>query len=116
MKPHTASDSGIQQPLIDVRDVVKRFGGAAALDGASLQVMPGEVHALVGENGAGKSTLIKLLSGVYQPDGGDIRVNGRSETISDTRVAQALGIITIYQEHTLAADFSPSKISFWVVK
>jgi ABC-type sugar transport system ATPase subunit len=107
MRPHTASDSEIQQPLIDVRDVVKRFGGAAALDGASLQVMPGEVHALVGENGAGKSTLIKLLSGVYQPDGGDIRVNGQSETIADTRAAQALGIITIYQEHTLASDLSP---------
>ena len=57
-------------PLLEVRDVRKRFAGVKALDGVSLTVQPGEVLALVGENGAGKSTLMKILAGVYRPDAG----------------------------------------------
>ncbi len=59
--------------LLEVVDVTKVFPGVRALDGVSFTLRPGEVHALVGENGAGKSTLIKVLTGVYQPDGGELR-------------------------------------------
>ena len=107
MAASNSPERDAQPRLVEVRGVVKRFGGVVALNGASLDIRPGEVHALVGENGAGKSTLIKLLSGVYQPDEGEIRVNGHPETIASARVAQSLGITTIYQEHTLAADLSP---------
>ncbi len=93
--------------LVEVRNVTKRFPGVVALSNATLTIRPGEVHALLGENGAGKSTLIKLLSGVYQPDEGEILVNGEARVISSPREAQALGITTIYQEHTLASDLSP---------
>src|ERR1700729_1602683 len=81
--------------LIKVENITKRFPGVLALDGASLEIRRGEVHALLGENGAGKSTLIKLLSGVYQPDGGSISVRGEKVRITDPRHAQALGITTI---------------------
>jgi ABC-type sugar transport system ATPase subunit len=93
--------------LVEVQDVTKRFPGVTALDRVHLQVRPGEVHALLGENGAGKSTLIKLLSGVYQPDEGSIKVRGQEVRITDPHRAQTLGITTIYQEHTLAPDLSP---------
>ncbi len=103
--PHGVASPG--DSLVHVDKVTKRFPGVLALDGASLEIRRGEVHALLGENGAGKSTLIKLLSGVYQPDGGSIRVRGENVRITDPRHAQALGITTIYQEHTLAPDLSP---------
>lgn len=93
--------------LVEVRNVVKRFPGVVALGNAVLAIRPGEVHALLGENGAGKSTLIKLLSGVYQPDEGEILFDGVQRVISSPREAKALGITTIYQEHTLASDLSP---------
>ena len=64
-------------PLLDVRNVVKAFPGARALDGVNLDLYPGEIHALVGENGAGKSTLIKILAGVYAQDQGEIRIAGQ---------------------------------------
>jgi ribose transport system ATP-binding protein len=93
--------------LVEIRDVVKRFPGVVALSSAHLRIRPGEVHALLGENGAGKSTLIKLLSGVYQPDEGSIYLRGVPVRFSSPRDAQAHGITTIYQEHTLAYDLSP---------
>jgi ribose transport system ATP-binding protein len=93
--------------LIKIEKITKRFPGVLALDGANLEIRRGEVHALLGENGAGKSTLIKLLSGVYQPDGGSISVRGEKVDIPHPSRAQALGITTIYQEHTLAPDLSP---------
>ena len=98
--------------MVHVDKVIKRFPGVLALDGASLKIRRGEVHALLGENGAGKSTLIKMLSGVHQPDGGSIRVWGQDVRITDPRHAQALGITTIYQEHTLAPDLSPIENMF----
>ena len=102
-----AASSPPSDGLVHVDKVIKRFPGVLALDGASLEIRRGEVHARLGENGAGKSTRINMLSGVHQPDGGSIRVRGQDVRITDPRHAQALGITTIYQEHTLAPDLSP---------
>ena len=65
-----------QAPFIEIKDLVKKFGTFTALNGVSLNVLPGEVHALLGDNGAGKSTLIKVLSGVHKPTSGIIKVAG----------------------------------------
>ncbi|MFC0471246.1 sugar ABC transporter ATP-binding protein [Halalkalibacter kiskunsagensis] len=88
--------------LISLTGINKGFPGVRALDNMSLEVRKGEVLALVGENGAGKSTLIKILSGLYQKDSGEIRVRGEKVEIQDTKHAQALGISTIFQEPSLA--------------
>lgn len=88
--------------LISLTGITKRFPGVLALEDVSLEVRKGEVLALIGENGAGKSTLIKILSGLYQKDSGEIRVKGRTVEINGTKDAQALGISTIFQEPTLA--------------
>lgn len=88
--------------LISLTGITKEFPGVKALDNVSLDVRKGEVLALVGENGAGKSTLIKILSGLYQKDSGEIKVKGKSVEIKDARHAQELGISTIFQEPTLA--------------
>ncbi|MFY0805680.1 sugar ABC transporter ATP-binding protein [Peribacillus frigoritolerans] len=88
--------------LISLTGITKEFPGVKALENASLDVRKGEVLALVGENGAGKSTLIKILSGLYRKDSGEIRVRGESVEIQDARHAQELGISTIFQEPTLA--------------
>lgn len=107
MNPVSAPSGDTPPYLVEVRNVTKRFPGVVALGNAALSIRRGEVHALLGENGAGKSTLIKLLSGVYRPDDGAILINGEERTIASPGEAQALGITTIYQEHTLAADLSP---------
>lgn len=88
-------------PIIEADRIDKRFPGVHALDDVSLTVFPGEVTAVVGENGAGKSTLMKILAGAQLPDQGTIRVDGQPITIESPRVAQQLGIITIYQELSL---------------
>ena len=85
-------------PLLEMRGIRKRFPGALALDGVDLRVARGEVVALVGENGAGKSTLMKILGGVYQPDAGEIRIEGRSVRIPTVHAAIRLGIGLIHQE------------------
>ena len=85
-------------PVLEARGVSKSFPGVKALSDVSLTVRAGEVHALVGENGAGKSTLIKILTGVYQCDSGELRHLGEPVTFADPRAAQAAGISTIYQE------------------
>jgi ABC-type sugar transport system ATPase subunit len=82
-------------PIIELREIGKQFPGVRALDGVSFDVLPGEVHALLGENGAGKSTLIKCSTGVYQPDHGEILLDGRSIRISSPVEAQGLGVILI---------------------
>jgi ABC-type sugar transport system ATPase subunit len=93
-------------PILEAVDISKRFPGVHALDDVSLSILPGEVHAVVGENGAGKSTLMKILAGAQAPDGGSIVVAGRPVTIADPRVAHDLGIITIYQELSLVNALS----------
>jgi ribose transport system ATP-binding protein len=84
----------------------KQFGATVALDGVSWSVRRGEVHALLGENGAGKSTLVKLLSGLAQPDAGDIAAFGRTVRIASPRDAHALGIRTAFQEISLVKDLT----------
>ena len=88
--------------FIEMTGITKRFPGVVALDDVSLTVKRGEAVALVGENGAGKSTLMKMVSGLYHPDDGEIRVNGEPVSITDPKRAQELGISTIFQEPSLA--------------
>jgi ABC-type sugar transport system ATPase subunit len=85
-------------PFVSVRSVSKSYGGAQALRGASLSVLPGEVHGLVGANGAGKSTLIRILAGLTQPDDGDILVEGKRVVADSPHVANKLGMSFIHQE------------------
>src|SRR5215218_3144578 len=99
-------DEGTRTPLLRVERVGKSFPGVLALQDISLEVYPGEVLGLVGENGAGKSTLMKILSGVYAPDGGQILLDGQPVTIHDPRHAQRLGISIIYQEFNLMPNLS----------
>jgi len=96
------------EPLLSVRDIVKRFGGLTAVDHVSMDVHPGEVVGLVGDNGAGKSTLIKIVSGVYQADEGQIFFEGRPVHIARPSDARDMGIETIYQDLALAGNLSVS--------
>ncbi|MCC7374061.1 MAG: sugar ABC transporter ATP-binding protein [Verrucomicrobiales bacterium] len=93
-------------PRLVMRQVEKRFGATRALRGVSLEVAPGEVLALIGENGAGKSTLMKILSGAYLPDAGEIQLDGTRFVPENPQHARASGIEMIYQELTLAPDLS----------
>lgn len=88
-------------PLLSLQDVSKRFPGVVALDGVSLDVLPGEVHAVMGENGAGKSTLMKIAAGVYRPDVGRVLVEGREVALAKPADATALGLHTVFQELTV---------------
>ena len=99
-------------PLLEIRDVTKRFPGVLALDGVSLNVAPGEVHGLLGENGAGKSTLLKIISGAQLPDSGEIVWQGRKVSIASPFAAQAMGIVTIYQEFNLVPTLSVAENIF----
>ena len=90
--------------LLETRDITKRFGGLTAVDRVSVGVRAGEVLALLGDNGAGKSTLIKMISGVYPPDGGEILLEGKPARIGSPRDALAAGIETIYQDLALAEN------------
>jgi D-xylose transport system ATP-binding protein len=89
-------------PLVDMRDLSIAFGGIKAVDHASVDLFPGEVMGLLGHNGAGKSTLIKILSGAYRRDGGEIFINGEKIEINNPRDAKRYGIETIYQTLALA--------------
>ncbi|SFS38212.1 ATP-binding cassette domain-containing protein [Saccharopolyspora flava] len=96
------------QPLLEARDLVKRYGGVEALRGASFTVHPGEVVALIGDNGAGKSTLVKCLSGVEQPDSGQILVDGEPVSLDSPSAARGHGIETAYQDLAVAPDLDPA--------
>src|SRR6202030_3823169 len=94
------------EPLLRMSQIGKRFPGVQALDDAGLEVLPGEIHALLGENGAGKSTLIKILSGAQQPGSGTIEFARQRVTMTSPHDAQRRGIVVIYQEFTLAPNMT----------
>jgi len=95
---------GDKSPIFQLQHVSKSFGGVHALQDVHFEIYPGEVHALLGENGAGKSTLIKLITGVYQPDAGELFLEGQPIRFANTRDAQHHGIAAIYQEPSLFPD------------
>jgi D-xylose transport system ATP-binding protein len=98
-------------PLVEVQSLSKHFGGIHAVEDASCTLYPGEVLGLLGHNGAGKSTLIKVLSGVYPPDGGRILVHGQEQRFQTPREARAAGIETIHQTLALAENLdAPSNL------
>ena len=92
------SDRMPAPPILELRNVSKRYGGAVALDSVDFDVRPGEVHGLIGENGAGKSTMMKLLSGVYNDYSGDMFLDGQLVRFTSPADAQARGIGMVYQE------------------
>ncbi len=96
--------TSMSEPVISMQGITKRFPGVVALDNVSLEVAPGELHAICGENGAGKSTLMKILSGVYQPDAGVMTIGGASIRFANTREAERAGIAIIHQELALVDD------------
>ncbi|MFJ9322078.1 sugar ABC transporter ATP-binding protein [Streptomyces globisporus] len=111
--PETAgAGAAVAEPVLEARSVSKRFPGVVALDDVSFALRAGEVHALVGENGAGKSTLIKVLTGVYQSDEGEVRVSGEPVRFARPFEAQQAGISTIYQEVNLVPLMSVARNIF----
>ena len=91
---------------LEVLGIRKQFPGVLALNGVSLRLRPGEIHALLGENGAGKSTLIKILTGVYQPDAGEIRLDGEPVRFASPHAALEAGISVVHQERNLIPQFT----------
>jgi simple sugar transport system ATP-binding protein len=100
-------------PLVEMRDVVKRFGTIEVLRGVDFQVNRQEIIGLLGDNGAGKSTLIKILTGVYSLTSGEILFEGKPVTINSPHEARALGIETVYQDLALVPLMSISR-NFWL--
>jgi len=100
------------EPVLEARQIVKRFGRVQALRGANLTVYPEEVVALVGDNGAGKSTLVKTMVGVHPPDDGEILFQGKPVTVNTPHDARDLGIETVYQDLALAAEVDPAANMF----
>ena len=99
-------------PLVEMRDISIAFGGVRAVDHVSVDLYPGEVVGLLGHNGAGKSTLIKILSGAYPKDSGEILINGEAVEINNPRDARALNIETIYQTLALADNLDAASNLF----
>ncbi|GAA3153234.1 sugar ABC transporter ATP-binding protein [Planomonospora alba] len=102
----------VTAPVLETDGVLKAFPGVTALDRVSFALGQGEVHALVGENGAGKSTLIKVLTGVYRPDAGQVRYRGEPVAFGSPLEAQRAGITTIYQEVNLVPQMSVARNLF----
>ncbi len=102
----------MNQPILEMQKISKRFPGVVALDAVDLQVFPSEVVALAGENGAGKSTLMKILGGVYQPDGGAILIDNQAAAIRSVSDAQANGIGFVHQELNVFDNLSVAENVF----
>ncbi|MFZ1043372.1 MAG: sugar ABC transporter ATP-binding protein [Anaerolineales bacterium] len=98
--------------VLELKEISKRFGNVEVLHGVSFGLKPGEVHALLGENGAGKSTLIKVITGIYQPDGGEIYLNDHRVHFEDPLQARQAGIAAIYQELSLCPDLNVAENIF----
>jgi simple sugar transport system ATP-binding protein len=101
-----ADATGPHTPVVEMRDISKRFGPVLANDRIALDLWPGEIHAVLGENGAGKTTLMNILSGMYQPDSGTIRIAGSETQIASPADALRHGIGTVYQHFTLVPNLS----------
>jgi len=99
-------------PLVELKDICVSFGGIHAVDHVSVDLHPGEVVGLLGHNGAGKSTLIKVLSGAYQMDSGEIRINGDKAVITNPRDARTYNVETIYQTLALADNLDAASNLF----
>src|ERR1700739_717630 len=93
-------------PLVEMKGIIKTFGGVHALQGVDLDIYPGEVHVILGENGAGKSTLMKILSGTYPPTAGKIIIDGHAHNSLRPTQAAHLGIAIIYQELSVISELS----------
>jgi rhamnose transport system ATP-binding protein len=98
--------------VLELKEISKRFGNVEVLHGVSFGLKPGEVHALLGENGAGKSTLIKVITGIYQADGGEIYLNDHRVHFEDPLQARQAGIAAIYQELSLCPDLDVAENIF----
>ena len=99
-------------PLLELRGISKSYGGVQAVADVSFGIEPGTVHALVGENGAGKSTLVKIVTGVIEPDDGELLIDGEPVSVGDAQRAHRLGIVAMYQEPTVFPDLSVAENVF----
>ena len=107
-----AQEAGAARPMLVMRGVTKTFPGVTAVDDASLDVRPGEIHAMIGENGAGKSTLMHLVAGVYQPDNGEIELDGASLLGLTEQGAADAGVAMVFQERSLVGALSVAENVF----
>lgn len=98
--------------IVEAKDIVKSFPGVRALDGVDLRVAPGEIHGLVGENGAGKTTLISILGGIYQPNKGEIYIDGQKFNLNSPLEAARAGISVVHQEPSLAPNLTVAENIF----
>ncbi len=110
--PSAELDTDQDVPLLSLRSVSKSFPGVKALSEVALELFPGQVTALIGENGAGKSTLVKILTGIYQPDEGEIRLDGEPQKFPTAYDAQKAGVTAIHQETVLFDDLSVAENIF----
>jgi fructose transport system ATP-binding protein len=110
--PDGAGEAAQVTPVLQARQLVKRYGHVTALDGADFELLPGEILAVIGDNGAGKSTLIKALSGAIVPDSGEILIDGRPVHLRNPLDARRHGIETVYQDLAVAPALDISENLF----
>src|SRR3546814_417991 len=106
MPPATQMHDTSQTPVLEMRGISQIFPGVKALDTVSISLFPGKVTALIGENGAGKSTLVKILTGIYRPNEGEILIDGQPTTFSNAQAAIDAGVTAIHQETVLFDELS----------
>ena len=95
-----------REPIVQMRGIVKHFPGVMAVAGVDFDLLPGEIHALLGENGAGKTTLMNILYGLYMPDEGEIRLRGKPVSFASARDAIAQGLGMVHQHFMLVNTIS----------
>src|SRR3954452_10341865 len=100
---------GLMTPVLQAADITKSYAGVHALRSVSFELLPGEVHALIGENGAGKSTLIKVITGAVTPDSGTLTIGGQVVEQNSPAVARSLGVAAVYQQPSLFPDLTVSE-------